>query len=166
MAVKKIRKISSTVLIVLALIGVVAFGMTVFGGYVDPNAEYPEPVFTNVLLYTVYGMVTTAFLAMIIFGIVGFAQSFKTNRKAALSGLGALLGLIVLMVIAYFVGSDAPLRVGVDAQQFNTPSWLKLADMCMFTIYALIVINVLALVVTSFMSAGPKQHASASERKA
>lgn len=166
MAVKKIRKISSTVLIVLALFGVVAFGMTVFGGYVDPNAVYPEPVFTNVLLYTVYGMVAIAFLAMIIFGIVGFAQSFKTNRKAALSGLGALLGLIVLMVIAYFVGSDAPLRVGVDAQQFNTPSWLKLADMCMFTIYALIVINVLALVVTSFMSAGPKQHASASERKA
>ena len=166
MAVKKIRKISSTVLIVLALIGVVAFGMTVFGGYVDPNAEYPAPVFTNVLLYTVYGMVAIAFLAMIIFGIVGFARSFKTNRKAALSGLGALLGLIVLMVIAYFVGSDAPLRVCVDAQQFNTPSWLKLADMCMFTIYALIVINVLALIVTSFMSAGPKQHASASERKA
>ena len=82
------------------------------------------------------------------------------------SARGALLGLIVLMVIAYFVGSDAPLRVGVDAQQFNTPSWLKLADMCMFTIYALIVINVLALIVTSFMSAGPKQHASASERKA
>lgn len=166
MAVKKIRKISSTVLIVLALIGVVAFGMTVFGGYVDPNAGYPEPVFTNVLLYTVYGMVAIAFLAMIIFGIVGFAQSFKTNRKAALGGLGALVGLVVLMVIAYFVGSDAPLRVGVDAQQFNTPSWLKLADMCMFTIYALIVINVLALVVTSFMSAGPKQHASASEKKA
>ena len=166
MAVKKIRKISSTVLIVLALIGVVAFGMTVFGGYIAPNAEYPEPVFTNVLLYTVYGMVAIAFLAMIIFGIVGFAQSFKTNRKAALGGLGALVGLIVLMVIAYFVGSDAPLHVGVDAQQFNTPSWLKLADMCMFTIYALIVINVLALVVTSFMSAGPKQHASASERKA
>ena len=166
MAVKKIRKISSTVLIVLALIGVVAFGMTVFGGYVDPTAEYPEPVFTNVLLYTVYGMVAIAFLAMIIFGIVGFAQSFKTNRKAALGGLGALVGLVVLMVIAYFVGSDAPLHVGVDAQQFNTPSWLKLADMCMFTIYALIVINVLALVVTSFMSAGPKQHASASEKKA
>ena len=166
MAVKKIRKISSTVLIVLALIGVVAFGMTVFGGYIDPNAEYPEPTYTNVLLYTVYGMTAFAVLAMVVFGIIGFAQSFKTNPKAALGGLGALVGLIVLMVITYFVGSDAPLRVGVDAQQFNTPSWLKLADMCMFTIYALIVINVLALVVTSFMSAGPKQHASASERKA
>ena len=166
MAVKKIRKISSTVLIVLALIGVVAFGMTVFGGYIDPNAEYPEPTYTNVLLYTVYGMTAFAVLAMIVFGIIGFAQSFKTNPKAALGGLGALVGLIVLMVITYFVGSDAPLHVGVDAQQFNTPSWLKLADMCMFTIYALIVINVLALVVTSFMSAGPKQHASASEKKA
>ena len=166
MAVKKIRKISSTVLIVLALIGVVAFGMTVFGGYIDPNAEYPEPTYTNVLLYTVYGMTAFAVLAMVVFGIIGFAQSFKTNPKAALGGLGALVGLIVLMVITYFVGSDAPLHVGVDAQQFNTPSWLKLADMCLFTIYALIVINVLALVVTSFMSAGPKQHASASEKKA
>lgn len=166
MAVKQIRKISSTVLIVLALISVVVFCLTLFGGYVDENAELLEPKYTDVLLYTVYGMTALAVLAMIVFGIIGFVQSFRTNPRAALGGLGALVGLVLLMVITYFVGSDTPLRVGVDAQQFNTPTWLKLADMCMFTSYALIVINVLALVVTSFMTAGPKKHASASVKKA
>lgn len=166
MAVKQIRKISSTVLIILALIGVVVVCMTLFGGYVDANAELPEPRYTDILLYTVYGMSALAILAMIVFGIVGLVQSFRTNPKAALGGLGALVGLVLLMVITYFIGSDAPLRVGVDAQQYNTPTWLKLADMCIYSIYVLIVINVLALIVTSIMTGGPKKHASASVKKA
>lgn len=166
MAVKKIRKISSTVLIVLALIAVVVFCLFMFGGVEDPNVETPVPIFTGVLLYTLYAMSALAILAMIVFAIIGFAQSFKTNSKAALGGLGALVGLVLLLVITYFIGSTAPLPVGVDAQQYNTPTWLRLADMCMYSSYVLVVVNVLALIVTSFMTSGPKKHASASVKEA
>lgn len=165
MAVTKIRKVSSTVLIVLAIISVVVFCLTLFGGYVDPNAEMLEPKYTDVLLITVYAMTALAVLAMIVFGIIGFVQSFKTSPKSALGGLGAFVGLVLLLVITYFIGGTTPLHVGVDAQQYNTPTWLKLADMCMYTSYALIVINILSLIVTSFMKGGPKKHASASLEK-
>jgi hypothetical protein len=165
MAVKQIRKISSTVLIVLAVISVIVFCLTLFGGYVDPNAEMPVPKYADVLLYTAYAMTAIAVLAMIVFGIIGFVQSFKTNSKAALGALGAFVGLVLLLVITYAVGGTDPLAVGIDSQQYNTPKWLKVADMFMYSAYVLVIVNILAIIVTSFMHAGPKKHASSSEKR-
>lgn len=146
MAVTKIRKISSTVLLVIALITIVVFAMFLFGGYIDPTAAKPEPRFTNLLLYLCYVALIVAVLALIGFGIWGFAGSLRTNRKAALGGLLALVALVALLAITYAIGSTEHLSLSGDFAGYNTDHYLKLSDMWLFSIYIMLGLTVIAMI--------------------
>ena len=146
MAVSNIRKTSSSVLlaiVVLAILAIIAFFV---GGYVDPTAAQPEPKFTDLLIYFTYGVFILAVVVLIGFSVVGFAGKFKSDPKGALSGLGALIGLIVLLGITYAIGSTDKLPLGSSAQMYNTDSYLKFSDMWLYSIYVLFALTVIALI--------------------
>lgn len=146
MAVSQIRKTSSTVLLIIALLAVAVMAVFFLGGYVDPTAAKPEPRFTNLLLFTCYGVLALAVIVLVYFAIISFVGKFKTNRKGALTGLAVLVGLIVLFAIAYALGSTERLPVGPDAQKYNTDGYLKFSDMMLLPIYVMLAINVVALI--------------------
>lgn len=148
MAVTKIRKISSTVLLVIAALTVVVLAMFIFGGYVDPTAVKPEPKFTDVLFYTVYVVFGLTLLAMIIFAIVGFIGNLgdPNRRKSALGGLVAIIAVAILLGVTYAIGSTDRLSLSVDFQQYNTDFYLKFADMWIYSIYLMVVLCVGALI--------------------
>ncbi|MDN4754164.1 hypothetical protein QYZ87_06430 [Porphyromonadaceae bacterium W3.11] len=146
MAVKKIRKISSTVLLIVALITVVVLGIYIFGGYVDPTAAKPEPVYTDLLMYTCYIVLGVTLLAMIVFAIVGFAGKLKTNPKGALGGLVAIVALAVLLGVTYAIGSTERLSVGADSAKYNTDFYLKFTDMWLYSIYVMLILCVAGLI--------------------
>ncbi|MCI6278922.1 MAG: alkaline shock response membrane anchor protein AmaP [Bacteroidales bacterium] len=157
MAVSNIRKISSSVLltiVVLAVLTIIAFFV---GGYVDPTALKPEPKFTDLLLYFTYAVFIFAVIVLIGFAIVGFAGKFKSDPKGALSGLGALIGLIILLGITYAVGSADKLSLGSSAQTYNTDFYLKFSDMWLYSIYVLFGLTVLALIWGAIRSAFAKK---------
>lgn len=146
MAVSKIRKISSTVLLIIAILTIAVMAAFIFGGYIDPAAAKPVPRFTDLLLYTCYIVLAITLLVMIVFAIVGFAGKLKSNPKGALSGLVAIIALVALLVITYAMGSTAPLSLGADSAQYNTDFYLKFTDMWLYSIYVMMVLCIGALI--------------------
>ena len=146
MAVSNIRKTSSSVLLAIVVLGLIAIALFFLGGQVDPTAAKPEPKFTDVLLYFTYGVFIVSLLVMLAFAVVSFVGKFKSNPKSALGGLGAIAGLVVLLVVTYLIGSSTHLPLGDSTQQYNTDFYLKFSDMWLYSIYVLFVLTVCALI--------------------
>lgn len=146
MAVTKIRKISSWTLLGVLAVSLVVCLVFFFGGSeldLNGNKEYHN---TGLLLNWMYVLSGIVIIVAILFSVLGFFHSFKTDRKRALTGLAMLVALIVLMVVTYAIGNGTPLTsVGEDAQKYNVAKWLKVADMSIFTIYVLGALTVLAV---------------------
>lgn len=148
MSVTKIRKISSTSLLVLAILTLIVMGLFFFGGYVDPTVPKPEPVHTNTLFYLIYFALGVTLLTMLYFAVVGIAGSLADpkRRKVALGGLLAVVAVAALLLINYAIGSTDKLSLSVDFQKYNTDGYLKFADMWLYSIYTVLGLNVIALI--------------------
>lgn len=146
MAVTQIRKTSSAVLLAIAIFAIVVLVAFFAGGYIDPTAAKPEPRFTNLLLFTCYGVLALAVICLVYFAIIGFAGKFKTDRKGAMTGLIVLVGFVVLFAVTYAIGGTDPLPVGPDARKYNTVGYLKFSDMMLFPIYVMLFLNICALI--------------------
>ena len=146
MAVTKARKISSTVLLVIAILALAVIVAFFAGGYVDPTVAKPEPKFADALLFFCYGVFCLSVVVLLGFAVVGFVNSFRTNAKNALGGLLAILGLVVLLGVSYALGSTEPLHLGTDNQVYNTDFYLKFSDMWVNSIYVMLALTILALI--------------------
>lgn len=142
MAVTKIRKVSSWVFIVTILISLVVFGIYYGGGNIDPTAETPEPVYTDVLLYWLYTMFAIVVGITLFFAVLQIARLLKADPKAGFLSLGAIVLLIGLLFVTRALGSDVPLVIPGYEGAENVPFWLKTTDMLLFSIYFMIIINV------------------------
>lgn len=149
MSVTKIRKASSTSLLVLAILTVIVICLFFFGGVVDPTAKIPEPVHTDTLFYLMYLALAVTLLAMVCFAVVGIASSLgdPKRRKAAIGGILALVAFVALLFITYAIGGTDKLALSVDFQKYNTDFFLKFTDMWLYSIYLVLGVNIVALVV-------------------
>ncbi|MDR1122388.1 MAG: hypothetical protein LBM08_15950 [Dysgonamonadaceae bacterium] len=147
MAVTKIRRLSSWTLWTVALISLVVLGFFYLGGVVDPNAEQLAPVNTDLLLYWCYIIFIITIIALVILGLFQFVSSVRTKPKSALASLGVLILFAALLGLTYSMG-DATALPGIneDSAQFNTPFWLKVSDMWIFSMFILLAICILALI--------------------
>ena len=146
MAVTKIRKVSSLVLLILMLCSIAVLGLFYGGGYVDPNAEMPEPIYTSELLYWAYVVAAATFAVTIIFAIIKFIGTLVSKPMQAIKQLAVLVVFAGVMFAGYAIGDGTPLNiVGYDGPD-NTAFWLKMGDMFFYTIYLLICLVVLAVV--------------------
>ncbi|MCC8154823.1 MAG: hypothetical protein LIP01_11860 [Tannerellaceae bacterium] len=147
MAVTKIRKISSWTLLISAIISVIVLVMFYVGGVVDPSAEMKEPVNTNLLLnwtFVIFGLTT---LCTIGFGLWQFITLFSTNPKSAIISIAAIIGFGLILGISYAIGDGTLLEsINADSAQYNTPEWLKITDMWIYTTYILIGLIILAAI--------------------
>ncbi|MDR0743074.1 MAG: hypothetical protein LBF05_01780 [Tannerella sp.] len=146
MAVRKIRKISSWTLLIVAIISIAVFALFYLGGDGDPIGERRNPVYTGELLYWGYILLGICALSMILFGITQFANKFKINPQSALMALGVLVGFVILLIVAYSIGDATPLLgINADSQQYNVESWLKITDMWLYAMYILLGLAVVAI---------------------
>lgn len=146
MAVTKIRKTSSTVLLVIAILALAVIIAFFAGGYVDPTVAKPEPTFTDLLLYFCYGVFLLSVLVLIGFAIFGFINSLRSNAKSALGGLAAIVGLAVLLGVSYALGSTEHLQLSSGNQVYNTDHYLKFSDMWVYSTYVMLAVTILALI--------------------
>ncbi|MDR2497603.1 MAG: hypothetical protein LBD21_10815 [Tannerellaceae bacterium] len=152
MAVTKIRKISSWTLVVTSVILLVVLGLFLTGGNNPPlNGKSWYPKQTDTLLYWGYVMFGLTVLATVIFALLQFVQNFRNDAKKALLGLGVIIAFAALLFITYSIGSGEPiarLATGSSAS-YNVPTWLKAADMLIYSIYAMFIMTFVAIVVGS-----------------
>lgn len=104
-----------------------------------------QPAQTDLMLYWMYALGALTILATLVGILVKFGSSFKDNPVKALKSLTSLIILIVIVAIAWSMGSEEILTIpGYEGTQ-NTPFWLKLTDMFIFTFYILFVATIAAM---------------------
>ncbi len=140
---KKIRKIITIILYVLMGVSIVLVTLFYFGKVV-PGTEgtnMEEPVITGKILIWAAILVTiTAGLALI-FPIIHLV----TNLKSAKRGLFILLGVAVLIFIAYTLSSNEVLTIPGYTGTDNVSGTLKIAGTGLFTTYILAGLAVLSI---------------------
>ena len=138
-----IRKTISIILYVLMGISVVLVAFFYFGKLV-PGTEgtnMEEPVITGkILIWAAILVVITAGLALI-FPIINLVA----NPKSAKSGLFILLGVVILMFVAYTLASNEVLKIPGYTGTDNIPGILKIAGTGLFTTYILAGLAVLSI---------------------
>lgn len=148
MAVTKIRKISSWVLILCTIISVAVLGLFIFGGDDAPLKEdLWTPTYTGTFLYWMYTLLGLSMVSAILAGIWQFIVNFKANPKKGATGLIVIVAFAGLLLVTYTIGDTTPVYVlNSEAQAFNTPGWLKISDMWLFSTYALTALVILAII--------------------
>lgn len=138
MAVTGIRKVSSYTLLALSLISVAVFALFFLGGSTVNDKGNVDYNFTDILLYWTYFLGGATVLAALAFGCLSaFAPAYKPQAEARTATLIAVAVLLGSLVLGYFVlGSGEPIaNLNADAQAYNTPGWLKLTDMFLYSTY-------------------------------
>jgi|GEM_PF-5968604 len=114
-------------------------GIIFFISYYQYNKyEYTNP---GIILTWSYIIFTAISFVTLAFGIYNMIEKWRTSKLTTLSTLISSLILIVLIVITFlFVSDDG---TGKDIPEYY---FLKIADICIYTLYILLGIMILAIV--------------------
>ena len=134
------KKILNILLLLMFVITVVVLGLFIFGGEL-PNQAYPTPVYTSAFLNWAYILCGIAIVAAIAFPI---ARLFS-RPKQALKSLSGLVGVAIVVMVAYSLADGTPMDLKGYNGPDNVPSMLILSDTIIYTMYILFVGAVLAI---------------------
>jgi len=115
--------------------------------------DMANPVHTDTLLYLMYGLLGLTVAVTVIAFIAQFGAALKDNPMAAVKSLLGVVLLVVVMIVAWSMGSEEPLVMsGYDGTE-NVPFWLKITDMFLYTLYFLIAACIVAMLGSSIKKA-------------
>lgn len=139
-------KVSYYVFYVCVALILVVLGMFYGVGYNNPMGEYNAPEHTETLIFLTYGMLAVTIIITLLGGLAKFAASFKDSPTSALKSLIGLVLIIVLLIVAYNIGSDTPVTLA-DGTTYSDVLWLKVTDMLIYSTYVLLGIAVLGTLI-------------------
>ena len=145
------NKISSYVFMglmsITAIVLVLFYGVGYDNQSVVTGGSYAtDPQFTDLLMFWMYGLLAVGVAGIVVFGLMQFGASLKTNPKGALKSLGALGAMVALFVVAYLFSSTAPIRI--NNEWFEDATILTITDVCIYVQYVLISVSVVALILS------------------
>lgn len=143
--------VSSIVLLGLIVISVIVLIMFYCFGYGNIDTigtnTYTAPTHTGALLVWLYILVILC--AGSVFGFAIYNAIYSAKHKAVQkiqptdwAGY-VLLGTLVIVVISLLCAGGEPVRLG-DNSLFENTALLKLSEVCLFSIYVLVVLAILA----------------------
>ena len=143
-----LNKLSSIVLYILFAATVVVSLLFYLGGYVDPNAEYVEPTYTNSLMLLMYAFFAIAAVIVVVTQAIQFGKKAISAPKAALKSIAGIALLVVLLVVTYFMSDGKQVEVlGVEP---ISETWVILVDMQLYSAYILSGIALVLMAVGGF----------------
>ena len=144
-------KISYYVLYAMFAVILIILALFYMGGEMTAPivSEMSNPANTDALLYLIYGLFGVAVVVTVIAFVYQFGTALKDNPMAAVKSLVGIIFLVIVMVVAWSMGSSEKLVLpGYDGSD-NVPFWLKLTDMFLYTIYFLLGATVVAIIGSS-----------------
>ncbi len=145
-------RVSYYVLYAIFAVILAVLGLFYFGGDAAPIPSAPEmqnPAYTDALLYLQYALLGLGIAVTIIAVILQFGAVLKDSPVSALKSLGGIVLLVVVLIVAWNMGSGEPLVIAGYSGTENVEFWLKLTDMFLFTIYILFAGTILAMLFSS-----------------
>ena len=104
----------------------------------------------NLLLIWLYALVGICVLSVLGFGIVAGIRNLKTKttgqQRTGFAGW-VFIFTFVLLVVSYFLSSAKPIRKG-DGELVKIVWQLQISDVCLYTIYALVVVSILCSILS------------------
>lgn len=147
MAVTKIRKVSSTTLLVLLALSVLIFVLFFAGGSELDAKGNKDYTFTGILLYWTYFLSIATIVATIFFAGRSIATNKTKDAVGRKSNLISTVVLVVSLLAGYFIGSGEAIKgLNEASQAYNTAGWLKVTDMWLYSTYVLFVVTLGAVV--------------------
>ena len=136
--------------IILIVMGIFFFGGDATGDAVIPGVdpEMWQPAQTDALLYLMYALFGIAIAATVIAAVFQFGAALKDNPVSAIKSLLGLVLLVVVLIIAWAMGSGTPMNILGYEGTDNVYFWLKLTDMFLYSIYILLFVTVVAIIVS------------------
>lgn len=146
------EKISQCVFYVLLALSSLVFVLFFLVGYDMPFEENPDfnaPLFTNVLIFLMWGLLIGCFLL----AIYSFVRSYRkaAAQDANIHGVPARkisrvtwLGTLGLLVLTFLVGSTTP--IWVNGNTYGDWFWLKISDMLVYTSIILLLGAIFAVI--------------------
>lgn len=133
--------------VLYALFAIIAIVLVLFYGvgYDNPVGDLNSPQYTDALIYLKYAFVVITIALAVFAGLAQFVASLKDNPKGAVKSLIALALLAAVIVVSYSIGSADPILV--NGEPYNDASMLKIADMCIFSMYILGAIAAVATII-------------------
>lgn len=139
-----LHRVLSIFLYVLMVVSAVLVGLFYFGGIVEgtEGTSLEEPIITKGILNWAYVLFAIAAVAAILFPVVYMVMHPQNAKKAGI----AILGLAVVIFVAYSLASDE-IMTFVDYQgSDNNPETLKLAGTGIISMYLLLGAAVLSII--------------------
>lgn len=144
-------KVSYYVLYALFAVIVAVLGMFYFSGFSETvvmnGTTFNSPAYTDLLLNLVYAVLGLCVAVTVITAIAQFASSMLASPTKAIKSLIGIILLVILLGVAYSMGSDAAVSTGDGL--YTDAFWLKISDMLLFSIYFLLAVTVLAILGSS-----------------
>lgn len=137
-------QIALWILLILSAVVLVMFYGVGYGTQDSFNGnDYTAPTYTGLLIVWLYALVAIGIGVVFIFGL---AKAFrKKSKKASRTGFVGVVFLFMFAVIAvsYFLASGDPIRKG-DGSLVENLFELKLTDTCLYSMYALALVAIVA----------------------
>ena len=147
MKASKIASIVYYVLLALSAVVFVLFFCVGFGNQESlPSGFYKSPQFTDLLMWWMYILVAICAVCTVVGAVTAKGGKVDSQMPAwgnVLAKVGLWLFLPVL-VIAWFLGSKAPIMTGTGL--YEDAFWLQATDAIIYTVYVLLVVTAVALI--------------------
>ena len=147
---KDYKSISKIALLTLMAIGVIVSILFYVGGSegsLEVAGDFLDiPRFTN--LFLIWNYILLALVCCITLGVVcwEFSKLYKVDKKKATRSLGVVVGFICLLLICWFLGSPAEVKIIGYEGADNVGNMARLSDACLYLTYILTVATIGALV--------------------
>lgn len=157
---KYIQKISKIVLLCILIISTIIIGFFYFGGNVSEMNRLiyyqNEPVYAGLLVnWVIFLIILTAGL-MLWVSVYRFITKSNSCSKS-LYTIGVIC-FMFLLLSTWLLGSAKPLRIPYYEGGENTFFWLKMADMCIYSIAILIIVTIGLIVFLAVKRQVDKKH--------
>jgi hypothetical protein len=104
------------------------------------------PKFTDVFLAWIYLLVFMVILVTFGFVIWKFVETFKVDKKKALTSLGVIVAAVLLCVLCWFLGSPEKMEIVGYEGTDNVGNMARMSDAIMYLVYILVGSTVAALI--------------------
>lgn len=137
----------------LLVFSAVILGLFYLGG-TDGTLEsgtdvFDIPAFTDTLLNWTYILFGVALIATIVSVVLAYAIDFKVNAKGAIKSLLSILLVVLLFVVTFFLGSGEKIDIVGYEGTDNVGFWAQFTDMCIYSVYVLLIVAVVAIIGSS-----------------
>jgi len=134
----KSAKYSKYILFLLLIVCVVTGGLFFFGGKVTSATGVAIPIYTELLIYTLVSILGAAFSVALLALLIRWIEHFRRSPKEAVRSVLGLFILAFVMLFCWLCGSGNVLSIQGYSGTYNTPCWLRVTDMLLYSTYILI----------------------------